>query len=77
LILTRRLCIKAILATQFNAFEKGRWRLSNIIQKSTINEIIGPIAQSQYKSLLGDGIFNAEGMPITFPPVLPFQADQG
>ena len=63
LISTRCLFIKAILATQFDAFEKGRWHLYNVWKNLQYAKFLGPTSQFQFKSLLGEGIFNSDGMP--------------
>lgn len=49
-----------ILATQFNDFEKGEWTLSSsLVQLTEAN--LGKLFATHTDSLLGTGVFNADG----------------
>ncbi|PPQ95842.1 hypothetical protein CVT26_015972 [Gymnopilus dilepis] len=55
--------VKALLSTQFEYFEKGRSRLVALVNSDLIwlVEPSGPIFQFMMDSLLGTGVFNADG----------------
>ena len=53
--------LKAILATQFDAFEKGKLGSSKSIWSDNELRTLGPMSHSQLQSLLGVGVFNADG----------------
>lgn len=56
--------MKAILATQFDAFDKGTWSLSMWRKPLQSVKILGPMTHSQLHSLLGEGVFNSDGISI-------------
>ena len=58
---------KAILATQFDAFEKGMSCISGMVENLRSTRTLGLTFYSQFKSFLGEGVFNAYGaLPPTF-----------
>ena len=62
--------VKAILATQFDDFDKGRWKSSqyHVDKDRSSMTTLGPMFYSQFRSLLGEGVFNADGKPsISLP----------
>ena len=53
--------LKAILATQFDAFEKGMSCISGMVENLRSIRTLGLTFYSQCKSFLGEGVFNADG----------------
>ncbi|KAF9468760.1 cytochrome P450 [Collybia nuda] len=53
--------IKAILATQFEYFEKGRPFMKALLEQIQILYFTGPEFYLQMKSFLGTGVFNSDG----------------